>query len=378
MKTEKRALVLSGGGSRGAYQCGVWQALFELGKDIDIVVGVSVGAINGSMVVQGDVIKTANLWREMETDMIFDVSDELSLGEVAKEMVRNQGIGSTGLQKILAEYVDEDAIRQSPVDYGLLVVEIPGFKPHYLWKEDIPSGQLNDFITASASVYPAIHAHKIGDKMYADGGYEDVCPAFMALEKGATEVIAVYLSALGRYRPERMEQVPNMTVIRSKWDLGDVLTFDKLRSKRLLRLGYLDTMKTFGIFDGEYFTFVKGEFDKRTLKRADHAAKVFELDPLILYQKDVFMTKMSAAVEAARADMAELEELDRSVGPVSELTSSKLRDLVKKVNRKTATVFIAEHIREKGGESIFLRKYAGKILKDEVQAAKFLVGEGLV
>jgi len=378
MKNRKRALVLSGGGSRGAYQCGVWQALTELGKDIDIVVGVSVGAINGSMVVQGDVIKTANLWREMETDMVFDVENEMSPAEIAKEMIRNQGVGSTGLQKLLHEYVDEEAIRQSPVDYGLLVVELPGFKPHYLWKEDIPEGHLHDFITASSSVYPAIHAHQIGDKMYADGGYEDVCPAFMALEKGATEVIAIYLSALGRYRPERMEQVPNLTVIKSKWDLGDVLSFDKQRSKRLLRLGYLDTMKAFDIFDGEYFTFIKGCFDKRTLKRADTAAKIFELDPLILYQKDVFMERIADAVEMARQDKEELETLDRSAGPVAELTPAKLHELVRKVNRKTATVFIAEHIREKGGNSIFLKKYAEKILKEEVTAAKFLIAAELI
>ena len=198
----------------------------------------------------------------------------------------------------------------------------------------------------------------------------------MALEKGATEVIAVYLSALGRYRPERLEKVPNLTLIESKWDLGDVLIFDKMRSKRLLRLGYLDTMKTYDIFDGRYYTFVKGEFDKRTLKRADHAARVFELDPLILYQREVFMSKLSAAVDAARADMAELEGLD--LDKIADLTAGKVRQLLKKVNRKTATLFIAEHIRQKGGESIFLHKYTSKIFKDEVQAAKFLVGEGLL
>ena len=49
MNERKIALVLSGGGSRGAYQCGVWQALEELGIKIDIVVGVSVGAINGAV-----------------------------------------------------------------------------------------------------------------------------------------------------------------------------------------------------------------------------------------------------------------------------------------------------------------------------------------
>lgn len=375
MKERKTALVLSGGGSRGGYQCGVWQALEELGIDIDIVVGVSVGAINGSMVVQGDSIKTANLWREMETDMIFDVEEELTLADVAKEMIRNQGVGSTGLQKLLHQYVDEEAIRRSPIDFGLEVVEIPSLKPHYLWKEDIPEGQLADFITASSSVFPAIHAHKIGDKQYADGGFEDVCPAFMALEKGATDVIAVYLSALGRYRPERMEQVPNLTMIQSKWDLGDVLQFDKARSKRLIRLGYLDTMKTFGIFDGEYYTFVKGAFDKRVVKRVDRTAKIFELNPLILYRRETYLEKLAEAVADARQDMQDLEQLDLTT---ADLTVTKIGALLKKVNKKTASVFIADHIREKGEESIFVKKKTWTLLKEEVDAARFLVAAELV
>lgn len=375
MMKRKTAFVLSGGGSRGAYQCGVWQALEELGIKIDIVIGVSVGAINGSMVVQGDSIKTANLWREMETDMIFDVEEELTLAEVAKEMIRNQGVGSTGLQKLLHDYVDEDAIRQSSIDFGLQVVEVPSLKPHFLWKEEIPKGQLADFITASASVFPAIHAHKIGDKYYADGGYEDVCPAFMALEKGATDVIAVYLSALGRYRPDRLEQVPNLTMIKSKWDLGDVLKFDKVQSKKLIRLGYLDTMKTFDIFDGEYYTFVKGAFDKRAVKRADAVAKFFALDPLILYRRETFLERLQETVEDTHHDMEALEHLDLTD---TTLSISKLSSLLKKVNKKTVVVFIADHIRTKGKESIFMKKYTGKILKEEIEAAKFLVAEQLI
>lgn len=375
MMKRKTAFVLSGGGSRGAYQCGVWQALEELGVKIDIVIGVSVGAINGSMVVQGDSIKTANLWREMETDMIFDVEEELTLADVAKEMIRNQGVGSTGLQKLLHDYVDEDAIRQSSIDFGIQVVEIPSLKPHFLWKEEIPKGQLADFITASASVFPAIHAHKIGDKYYADGGYEDVCPAFMALEKGATDVIAVYLSALGRYRPDRLEQVPNLTMIKSKWDLGDVLKFDKVQSKKLIRLGYLDTMKTFDIFDGEYYTFAKGAFDKRSGKRADAVAKLFALDPLILYRRETFLEQLQKAVDDARHDMEALEHLDLSDATLS---ISKLGSLLKKVNKKTVVVFIADHIRTKGEESVFMKKYTGKIMKEEIEAAKFLVAEQLI
>ena len=46
----KTALVFGGGGSRGAYEIGVWQALNELGIEINIVTGASIGAVNGASV----------------------------------------------------------------------------------------------------------------------------------------------------------------------------------------------------------------------------------------------------------------------------------------------------------------------------------------
>lgn len=124
-KKEKVALVLSGGGSRGAYEAGVWQALTEMGIDIDIVTGASVGAINGAMVCQGDLDLTVKLWKEMETHMIFDMPEGSQAIDYAKEIVANKGAGSTRLRELLNKYVDEDAIRNSKVDYGLVVVERP-------------------------------------------------------------------------------------------------------------------------------------------------------------------------------------------------------------------------------------------------------------
>ena len=47
-----RAVVLSGGGSKGAYQIGVWKALRQLNIKYEIVAGTSVGALNGAMMVQ--------------------------------------------------------------------------------------------------------------------------------------------------------------------------------------------------------------------------------------------------------------------------------------------------------------------------------------
>lgn len=377
MNSRKIALVLSGGGSRGAYQCGVWQALEELGIKIDIVVGVSVGAINGAMVVQGDVVKTANLWREMATDMVFDVDPDAQIQDFAKEFVVNRGAGSTGMQKMMRQYVDENIVRNSPVEYGLLTVEFPAMKPYYVWKEDIPKGKLNDYITASASAFPAVHTHQIDGKDFIDGGYEDNLPVTMALEKGATDVIAVYLDAIGRFHPEELEEVPNLTFIKSKWDLGDFLVFDHANTKRILRIGYLDAMKIFGVFDGEYYTFVKDEFDKRTLKQADQAAKLFELDPLILYRKDSLLESLEQAVTAANNDMD--LDIDMSLSSLKSLASlGKIKEILKIANRRTVTLFIADSLRAKSGESIFLSKYARRILKDEVNAARFLVNNGLV
>lgn len=50
----KRALVLSGGGSKGAYEAGFLLAAKELNQHFDIVTGTSIGALNGALVAMGD------------------------------------------------------------------------------------------------------------------------------------------------------------------------------------------------------------------------------------------------------------------------------------------------------------------------------------
>ena len=257
MKTseKKTALVLSGGGSRGAYEAGAWQALTELGIQIDIVTGTSVGAINGAMVVQGDLDNTVRLWKEIETHMIFDVPEGTQPREYAREIVFHKGAGTSGLKKLLKKYIDEETLRSAPADFGVVIVELPTFTPHYVYKEEMKPGQLLDYILASASLYPAIHSCKIDGKEYIDGGYADVMPVQMALDKGADEVIAVYLNAVGIVDRKALQATPNLTLIESKWDLGSTLIFDTDNARRIMRLGYLDAMKAYHVFDGEYYTF---------------------------------------------------------------------------------------------------------------------------
>ncbi len=369
----KTALVLSGGGSRGAYECGAWQAVVELGIRIDMVVGVSVGALNGAMVAQGDQPLTSELWRSIETDKVFDVPADAQLVDYAQEFFKQGGATSKGLQRTAKKYINEDIIRKSDVDFGLLTVETPSMKPHYLWKEDIPEGRLHDYIIASASAFPAVHRYRIDGKDYIDGGYENVIPIHMAWERGADKVIAVYLKAPGKFIPDEIRfRQRDITLIQPNIDLGNFLVFDRGNNRRIMRLGYLDAMRAFGVYDGSYFSFVKRDFDMRTVKGADAAGRIFGLDPLILYRRQAFLGALLSGVVDASVAVDEIAGL-------KELRLDAIREIAKQVNKKAATVYIARDLKSKGNKSLFSNaSYIPRAVRDQVLAAKFLVKCGLI
>lgn len=369
---KKTALVLSGGGSRGAYEAGAWQALAELGIRIDIVTGTSVGAINGAMVVQGDLDNTVRLWKEIETHMIFDVPEGTQPREYAREIVFNKGAGTSGLKKLLEKYIDEETVRKAPADFGVVIVELPTFTPHYVYKEEMKPGQLLDHILASASLYPAIHSCEIDGKEYIDGGYADVMPVQMALDKGADEVIAVYLNAVGIVDRKALQATPNLTLIESRWDLGSTLIFDTDNARRIMRLGYLDAMKAYHVFDGEYYTFARGSFDKATLKMADAAAHVFELDPCLIYTKERFLQALGQAIEGCGEDLEEAMKKYQSSDLPLTATVELLKEIHTMGNKKMLAFLAARNLSEKGADSIFLTRAAMRLMPECILAGRFL------
>lgn len=369
---EKVGLVLSGGGSRGAYEAGAWQALTELGIDIHIVTGTSVGAINGAMVCQGDLENTISLWKETETHMIFDVPEGSHTIDYAKEIVINKGAGTTGLRELLEKYIHEDKVRASDVEYGLVAVELASLKPHFLYKEDIKNGRLIDYILASSSVFPAIHAHKIDEKEYIDGGYADVLPIEMAVKKGATRIIAVKLNAMGILRHEPLKTAPNLTLIESKWNLGNTLIFDVNNSRRIMRLGYLDAMKALDVFDGGYYAFAKGAFNKTDTKMADACAHIFDMDPTILYGQEQFLKKLSASVKSFDNDFDDAVSNFKHLGSKFLSAAEVIRDIKNVANPRVLCFAIAENLKEKGADSVFLSRGAVRLLPEHIMAARFL------
>lgn len=378
-KPQKTALVLSGGGSRGAYQAGAWRALEELGIKFDMVVGVSVGAINGAMVVQNERVFSEDLWRRIEADEVFAVEAGAQPIDYAAEAIKQGGVSSAPLQKLVDKYILDDVIRESPIDFGLLTVEMPAYKLHYLWKDDIPKGRIPDFVVASASVFPGVKPKEIDGKHYVDGGAGNSMPIHMAVEHGATKVVAIYLKTPGRFDLKKeMSYCEDTILIQPEFDLGNFLVFDKENSSRLLRLGYMDAMKAFNVYDGKAYAFIKGEFDKKDLSYAESAAKVFDLDPLILYGKESFIEALGASVSSAETELKESVKESKSLIKkglsLDDATGDlrKIREILKTANKKSSTLFMATDMRNHGDKSIFNHQYALRILGEQIGAARFI------
>jgi NTE family protein len=384
----KTGLVLGGGGSRGAYEIGVWQALRELGIGIDVVTGTSVGAINGALVCQGSFDLAVDLWRELETHMVFDVGEEKKISDhfdfnfniagmpvdqlnaYAKEILTRGGADVTGLKKMLNQHLEEENIRQSPVEYGLVAVEYPAMIPYNLKKQDIPAGQMSDFILASAACFPAVKTVEIGDKKFIDGGYSDNLPIQLAMDLGAKRIIAVDLDAIGIKKIPKDVAAQHITVISSSWDLGNFLVFDKVNSRRILRLGYLDTMKQFQVFDGHSFSFSRGDFPKKDIPGADAAAEIFQLDPEIIYTRDILNHRLRQSIEA-----------HRSSNPKGQSNKKTLLDRIKedllKIQRDLDSRSIVLHlasdlIQNPESPGLTLARGAKKILRKELEASEYL------
>ena len=251
-KAPRKALVLAGGGARGSYQVGVWRALTELGWKPDLITGTSVGSLNGAMFAL-DLYETArDMWLSIRSQDVMELpeqdADHSELHRILREVVRQGGMDVTPLEEIVERVLDEDALRASPIDFGLVTVEQRGLRPRELPLKDIPRGKVKDYLLASAACFPALRAHSIDGVNYLDGGYRDNMPTALAQKMGADELLCVDLEGVGITRPNRTG-LPT-TLVKSYWELGDILHFDPDTARRNIELGYYDTRRAMGYLRG--------------------------------------------------------------------------------------------------------------------------------
>ena len=259
--TPRKALVLAGGGARGSYQVGVWRALTELGWNPQIITGTSVGSLNGAMFAL-DLYETArDMWTSIRSQDVMELPEETrnltELHQFLRDVVRAGGMDVTPLEEIVERVLDEDALRASPIRFGLVTVEKRGLKPRELPLEEIPKGKVKDYLLASAACFPALRAKQIDGVQFLDGGYRDNMPTGLAQNMGAEELVWVDLEGVGITLPNRTG-LPT-TMVRSYWELGDILHFDPDTARRNIELGYYDTLRAFGRLRGCAYAVAKNE-----------------------------------------------------------------------------------------------------------------------
>ncbi len=377
----RTALVLSGGGSRGAYQVGVWRALREMGIPIHIAVGTSIGAINAAAAAQDAYEDAEALWKQLETDMVFDYA----------HVVENKGVKFTTIKDILRQNLDEEKVRSSPVDFGIVTVKFPSMEPLYLWKEDIPKEEMLDYILASSACFPAVTPYEIHDEKFLDGAFYDYMPISMALEKGADRIIAVNLQAAGKVRQEDLDMARDRTIlVQCHWDLGSFLIFDTGNARHIMRLGYLDTLKAFGILEGYRYAFGRDQMDLRNIRTAEYAAFAFGLDPEIIYTRDVFMDRLQSAVDSYEgSDDSDLEMIRKGFSKLSFLQPEKSLERIRRLSRRAVIVYAADFLKQQAASPdaagkkikkppVPLRKALEKIFFRDLAAANWLIRNDLI
>lgn len=262
-------LVLEGGGAKGAYHVGVYKAIKEMDIEIKGVVGTSIGALNGAMIVQDDYDKCYELWKDISYSMIFDIEEEeinkfkeLSFStsdlsfvtERIKRLISDRGLDITPIREMLDKYIDEDKIRNSGKDFGIVTVNVSELKALEMYIEDIPKGDLKKFLLAS-SYLPFFKLERIGGNIYLDGGFYDNLPFKMLLNKGYEDLIIVRTHAPGFTKKVDIKNADgNIIIISPSEDLGRTYTYEARQARKNIELGYYDGLRVFkGLKGNKYF-----------------------------------------------------------------------------------------------------------------------------
>jgi NTE family protein len=220
-------------------------------------------------------------------------------------------------------------------------------------------------------------SYEINSLRYVDGGFTDNLPVGLALDHGATHIVAVNLETVGVIHRKRLNDADFIRIIQCPWDLGNFLIFDKINSKKIMRLGYLDTLKAFQVYDGSLYCFAKDEFDRRSIHGASMAGAIFGLDPENIYKKFVYNIHLKNAVDLHIK--ATEKELSSYSGTRMGIILEGILKAKTTLNQKTMTLIIARSLKENSGtKNIFLTRPAMKLLRDELLAANYLIKEGLI
>jgi NTE family protein len=186
------AFVLGGGGVFGAYEVGMLRALFEVGIRPDLVVGTSIGAVNGALVAAdpgpGMIDRLAEVWTSIGAEGVFSGS---VLGRIST-LVRSRTAlhGNEGLRRLLDEHLPIALIEDLPVRFQCVGAAGGGAAGGWF-----SHGPITSAVLASCAVPGLLPPVEIDGVHYVDGGLVNSIPVGRAVALGAR---TIYVLQVGR------------------------------------------------------------------------------------------------------------------------------------------------------------------------------------
>jgi len=208
-----KALVISGGGSKGAYAGGVAEYLIkEEGRDYDIFLGTSTGSLLIPHLAAGKIDKIHKVFTNVNQRNIFSVNPFVVRKKGNREFVSIDFLNSMwqfikmkrtfGESKALRRYLKKhftyeeyQSLRQNNDDVVVTVSNLSKNIVEYKSIKDYSYDEFCDWIWISCNYIPFMSLVKKNGFEYADGAFGCVVPIREAILRGATEIDAIILES---------------------------------------------------------------------------------------------------------------------------------------------------------------------------------------
>jgi NTE family protein len=180
------AFVLSGGASLGAIQVGMLRALVDHGVHPDVIVGTSVGAVNGAFLASREftsetVGELAELWRGVHRGNVFPL--EPFTGLLGFLGARQNLVPASALRRLVSRHTSYEHLEDLPTPLHVVACDVMSGE-----EVRIADGPLVDAVLASAAIPGVLPPVEWRGRLLVDGGVLNNTPITHALELGAREI----------------------------------------------------------------------------------------------------------------------------------------------------------------------------------------------
>lgn len=183
----KTAFVLAGGGSFGAIQVGMLQSLAAHGIAADMVVGSSVGALNGAFYAGDPTVKgmarLSEIWRGLKRQDVFPLTARSVLAFLWR---RDFLIPQDGVRKLIEDHIPFRRLEQAQLPVHIVTTDIITGDSVVL-----SEGSTSNAIVASTAIPGAFSPVRYHDYFLADGAISSNTPVAVAVAKGARRLIVL-------------------------------------------------------------------------------------------------------------------------------------------------------------------------------------------